>query len=118
VAGLVLLACAVAIFHVWTRTRVVQEGYRLASVQQEHSRLASEHDRLTLEVEALTMPRTLEAFARTKLGMAPPDSGPVWAGRGTGGEDHLSGPAEPALSSRAAVALRAARGAQARAAAR
>jgi len=117
VAGLVLLAGAVATFHVWTRTRVVQEGYRLASVQQEHTRLASERDRLTLEVEALTMPRTLEAFARTKLGMAPPDPGPVWAGRGTGGDDHLSGPAEPAHSSGGAVALRTPRG-QARTAAR
>jgi cell division protein FtsL len=99
VAALVLVAGLVGIFHVWSRTRVVAEGYRLAEVQQEHSRLASEQDRLRLEVEALRAPRSLEAYARTRLGMAPPDPGPVWAGRASGGDDHLSGPAEPALFS-------------------
>ncbi len=113
VAGLVLLAGTVATFHVWARTRVVQEGYRLASVQQEHTRLNSERDRLKLEVEALTTPRTLEVFARTRLGMAPPDPGPVWAGRAVGGVDHLSGPAGPSLST-SAVALRAPKASRAR----
>jgi hypothetical protein len=85
----------------------VAEGYRLASVQREHSRLVSEHDRLRLEVEALRAPRALEEYARTRLGMAPPDPGPVWAGRASGGDDHLSGPAGPALFARkGALALR------------
>jgi cell division protein FtsL len=97
VAGYAALAALVGLFHVWSRTRVVAEGYRLASVQQEHSRLVSEHDRLRLEVEALRAPRALEEYARTRLGMAPPDPGPVWAGRASGGDDHLSGPAGPAL---------------------
>ena len=105
VTALVLAAGLVGIFHVWSRTRVVAEGYRLAEVQQEHSRLASEQDRLRLEVEALRAPRSLEAYARTRLGMAPPDPGPVWAGRASGGDDHLSGPAEPAHSSTTVAVL-------------
>ena len=107
VTALVLVAGLVGFFHVWSRTRVVAEGYRLAEVQQAHSKLVSEQDRLRLEVEALRAPRSLEAFARTRLGMAPPDPGPVWAGRASGGDDHLSGPAEPALfPTRGAVAAR------------
>ena len=109
VVGLVLPALLVGVFHVWSRTQVVAEGYRLASVQQEHSRLVSEHDRLRLEVEALRAPRALEVYARTRLGMAPPDPGPVWAGRAAGGDDHLSGSAEPALFAsrgKGALALR------------
>jgi cell division protein FtsL len=107
IAGPLALAALLGLFHVWSRTQVVAEGYRLASVQREHSRLVSEHDRLRLEVEALRAPRALEVYARTRLGMAPPDPGPVWAGRAAGGDDHLSGPAEPALlAERGALALR------------
>jgi len=110
VAAPLLLVSAVGVFHVWSRTRALAEGYRLAAVQAERSRLVSEHDRLLLEVEAIRAPRALENFARTRLGMAPPDPGPVWAGRALGGDDHLSGPAGPALSTSAppgALAMRA-----------
>jgi cell division protein FtsL len=109
VAAPLLLASSVGVFHVWSRTRALAEGYRLAAVQGERSRLVSEHDRLLLEVEAIRAPRALENFARTRLGMAPPDPGPVWAGRASGGDDHLSGPAGPALSSSppGALAMRA-----------
>lgn len=101
------LAGALGVFHVWSRTQVMAAGYRLAAVQQDHGRLVSEYDRLRLEVEALRAPQALEAYARTKLGMAPPDPGPVWAGRAMGGGNHLSGPAEPALfSSQGELAVR------------
>ncbi len=104
-----LLVIALGVFHIWSRTRVVAAGYRLGALQAEHTKLTSEHDRLRIEVETLRAPRALEEFARTKLGMAPPDSGPVWAagprsapagagGAGVDGVDHRSGPAEPSLS--------------------
>jgi cell division protein FtsL len=107
-ALLALLVVGVGVFHIWSRTRVVAAGYRLGALQAEHTKLTSEHDRLRIEVETLRAPRALEEFARTKLGMAPPDPGPVWAagprpasagvGRaGTGGVDHRPGPAEPSL---------------------
>jgi cell division protein FtsL len=107
-----LLVVALGVFHIWSRTRVVAAGYRLGALQAEHTKLTSEHDRLRIEVETLRAPRALEEFARTKLGMAPPDSGPVWAagprpasagagGAGVDGVDHRSGPAEPSLSSKA-----------------
>ncbi len=94
-----LLVAALGVFHIWSRTRVVAAGYRLGQLQAEHTRLTSEQDRLRIEVATLRAPRALEAFARNKLGMAPPDSGPVWAGTaGQGGGVHQPGPAEPSLS--------------------
>ena len=93
-----LLVAALGVFHIWSRTRVVAAGYRLGQLQAEHTRLVSEQDRLRIEVETLRAPRALEEFARTKLGMAPPDSGPVWAGTaGKGSGVHLPRPAEPSL---------------------
>ncbi|WP_242345604.1 cell division protein FtsL [Anaeromyxobacter terrae] len=107
-----LLVVVLGVFHIWSRTRVVAAGYRLGALQAEHTKLTSEHDRLRIEVETLRAPRALEEFARNKLGMAPPDSGPVWAagprsasagagGAGVDGVDHRSGPAEPSLSTKA-----------------
>lgn len=104
-----LLVAGLAVFHIWSRTRVVAAGYRLGQLQAEHTKLVSEGDRLRIEVETLRAPKALEEFARTKLGMAPPDSGPVWAagsrpatagasGAGVDGVDHRSRPAEPSLS--------------------
>jgi cell division protein FtsL len=103
-----LLVAGLAVFHIWSRTRVVAAGYRLGQLQAEHTKLVSEGDRLRMEVETLRAPKALEEFARTRLGMAPPDSGPVWAagprpasagagGAGVDGVGHRSRPAEPSL---------------------
>ncbi len=98
----------VGVFHVWSRTRVVSAGYALGELQGDHVKLESEHDRLRIEVETLRSPATLERFARTKLGMAPPEPGAVSAagpllakaGAGRAGRDgagDLTGPAESSL---------------------
>ncbi len=121
VARAALVAAVLAglgVFHVWSRTRVVSAGYALGKLQNEHVKLESDHDRLRIEVETLRSPSALERYARTKLGMAPPEPGAVSAagpqlaeaaagGADRGGVDHLSGPAEPSLytrSGRAAAA--------------
>jgi cell division protein FtsL len=115
-ALLAAVLAAIGIFHVWARTRVLSAGYALGELQQEHVRLTSDHDRLRIEVETLRSPATLERFARTRLGMAPPAPGAVLAagprlalagggGKGVPGVTH-PGPAEP---SRTVVALRAPR---------
>jgi cell division protein FtsL len=98
---------SLGIFHVWARTRVLSAGYALGELQKEHGRLTSDHDRLRIEVETLRSPATLERFARTRLGMAPPAPGAVQAagprlalagggGKGVGVE--RPGPAEPSRS--------------------
>ena len=109
-ALLALLVVALGVFHIWSRTRVLSAGYALGELQKEHVRLTSEHDRLRIEVETLRSPATLERFARTRLGMAPPAPGAVQAAgprlalAGGGGKDvdgvvvTTPGPAEPSRS--------------------
>jgi cell division protein FtsL len=105
-AAVALVVAALGVFHVWSRTRVLSAGYALGELQKEHVRLTSEHDRLRIEVETLRSPASLERYARTRLGMAPPAPGAVQAagprlalaGGGGKGVDGVtrSGPAEPA----------------------
>ena len=108
----VLLAAAIGLFHVWSRTQVVAAGYALGELQREHVNLESEHDRLRIEVETLRSPAVLEKVARTKLGMAPPAPGSVSVagpriavagdgGKGVDGAKHGPGTAEPSRSKEA-----------------
>ncbi len=76
------LIAALGVFHVWSRTRVLASGYALAELQQEHARLVAAQDRLQIELGMLTSFQALDQAARTKLsklGLAPPDRGAVWA---------------------------------------
>ncbi len=106
------LLAALGIFHVWSRTQVLEAGYQLSALQSEHSRLVSSQDQLKVELGMLTSPRALEDAARTKLsklGLALPVRGAVWAagpdrvtdaaaGRAGGkGVDHPPRPAGPIL---------------------
>lgn len=103
------LVAALGVFHVWSRTRVVAAGYSLYELQQEHARLVAAQDQLRIELGMLTSFQALDLVARTKLsklGLAPPDRGAVWAagpgrpsdgpGRaGVDGVDHRPRPAGP-----------------------
>lgn len=76
------LIAALGIFHVWSRTRVLASGYALAELQHEHTRLVASQDQLRIELGMLTSFQALDQAARTKLsklGLAPPDRGAVWA---------------------------------------
>lgn len=105
------MLCGLGIFHAWSHTRVLTSGYDLARAESEHRRLVGEREKLRIEVATLRAPGRLEAFARTKLGMAPPAPGAVVV-VGAGGRvaGHLPGPAEPLSIARArGVALAEAR---------
>ncbi|HET6414008.1 MAG TPA: hypothetical protein VFG53_18260 [Anaeromyxobacter sp.] len=105
------LVAALGVFHVWSRTRVVAAGYSLYELEEEHARLVAAHDRLRIELGMLTSFQALDQVARTKLsklGLAPPDRGAVWAagpdreadgtGRaGVDGVDHRPRPAGPII---------------------
>jgi cell division protein FtsL len=107
-ALLVAALAAVGVFHVWSHTRVTAAGYRLGELQRTQEALRAERNRLEVEVATLRAPGRLEAFARARLGMAPPAPGAVVAGRAgvaaagragrAGGEEGLRPtPAEPAV---------------------
>jgi cell division protein FtsL len=112
-ASTVVLCAGLAVGFIWSRTRALASAYELGEHQRAHARLTSEHDRLRIEVETLRSPATLERFARTRLGMAPPAPGAVLAagprlaaGRaGVDGVGHRPTPAEP-LHGRAAAGAR------------
>lgn len=103
---LATLVAGLGVLHVLPRIRVVSAGYALSSLQGEHARLVATQDQLKIELGMLTAPAELgERARRSRLGMAPPDRGAVWAegsrqdgaGRaGVGGVVHASGPAEHA----------------------
>lgn len=111
VARAALCAAALAgvgVFHVWSHTRVTNEGYRLDELRRAREALRGERNRLEIEVATLRAPGRLSSLARERLGMAPPAPGAVVAGRavaaaagGTGraaGEESLRpAPAEPAV---------------------
>ncbi len=108
------MIAGLGVFHVWSRTRVLSSGYALAELQQEHTRLVAEQDRLRIELGMLTSFDALDQAATrgklSKLGLAPPDRGAVWAagprrlptdGTGRAGVDgvgHRSRPAGPTVS--------------------
>lgn len=108
----VVLCAALAVTFIWTRTRALAASYELAEEKKRHDRLTSERGQLLLEVETLRSPRALEAWARTRLGMAPPAPGAVLAagpryaaGRaGVDGVGHRPTPAEPLVGRAAAGA--------------
>jgi len=106
-AALALPLAGLGIFHVWSRTRVLDAGYEFGRLEAENRRLLDERDRLNLEVATLRSPGRLERYARERLGMAPPAPGTVVAGMEGGkvavgevvdGADHRPGPAEPVVS--------------------
>jgi cell division protein FtsL len=111
VARAALLAGALAgvgVFHVWSHTRVTSAGYRLGELQKAQERLRAEVRALEVEVATLRAPGRLQAFARARLGMAPPAAGAVVAGRAgaaawvSGGsgveESRRPAPVEPVLA--------------------
>ncbi len=98
----------VGIFHVWSHTRVTNEGYRLDELRRSREALRAERNRLEIEVATLRAPGRLASLAEKRLGMAPPAPGAVVAGRAVaaaagrtgraGGEEGLRpAPAEPAV---------------------
>jgi cell division protein FtsL len=66
-----------ALFHVWLRLRVVHMGYVLSSTSKLQSQIEHENRELQVELATLTSPDRLEAMARTRLGLMPPEKGQV-----------------------------------------
>jgi cell division protein FtsL len=77
VALFALCLMGVTWIHVWLRLQVVQMGYVLAATSKLQSRLEQEQSELKLELATLTSPERLQAAARKRLGLAPPEKGQV-----------------------------------------
>ncbi len=78
--GLALLALClvgVALLHVWLRLQVVHMGYELSTTSKLQNQLEQENRELKVELATLTSPDRLEAMARKRLGLAPPEKGQI-----------------------------------------
>ncbi|HET7394027.1 MAG TPA: cell division protein FtsL [Candidatus Binatia bacterium] len=63
--------------HVWLRLQVVHMGYVLSTTTKLQGRLEQENRELQVELASLTSPDRLEAMARRRLGLMPPEKGQV-----------------------------------------
>ena len=75
VAALCLVG--VTLLHVWLRLQVVHMGYLLSTTSKLQNQLEQENRELKVELATLTSPDRLEAMARKRLGLAPPEKGQV-----------------------------------------
>ena len=71
-----MLPClvALAIGTVWLRLTIVKTSYAIDQANREIRNLELEHEQVDLRVTALRSPRRLEQLARTRFGLAPPQS--------------------------------------------
>ena len=65
------------LIHVWLRLQVVHMGYVLSTTTKLQGRLEQENRELKVELASLTSPDRLEAMARRRLGLMPPEKGQV-----------------------------------------
>jgi len=76
--GVVLFCFALVILlNVWLRLQVVNQGYALSATTKLHDRLEQEQRELRVEHATLTSPERVEALARRRLGLRPPERGQV-----------------------------------------
>lgn len=67
--GLILLS---SLLYVWTRVRVVQEGYEVSKLNRETEDLLGQKSKLESEIASLKSPQRLEQIARDHFGMRLP----------------------------------------------
>ena len=61
----------------WVRIYVLEIGYQLSSVHENHERLRQENGKLIIERASMRAPSRIEDIARNKLGMVVSDSSQV-----------------------------------------
>lgn len=69
IVGFVLFS---SLLYVWTRVRVVQQGYEVSTLSREVEELTGQKSTLESEIASLKSPQRLEAIARDHLGMRQP----------------------------------------------
>jgi len=75
--SLVALLLFMGLFYVWTRMKLVQIGYEIASLEKKNNALKNRKRELLLEIASLQSPGQLEKQARKKLNLVFPTIGKV-----------------------------------------
>lgn len=76
-ACLALALVGVVLVHVWLRLQVVHMGYVLSTASKLQGRLEQENRELKIELAKMTSPENLQALAKRRLGMTPPEKGQI-----------------------------------------
>jgi len=76
-SSLFLGVLSLALLHVWLRLQVVHMGYLLSTTSKLQTQLEQENRELRVELASMTSPDRLEAMARRRLGLTPPQKGQV-----------------------------------------
>lgn len=70
--GIIIIVTAVAVFHVWSRVKVMDLNLKVGELRRELKEQEQEQNRLRLEVASLKMPARIETLAKGELGMSLP----------------------------------------------
>ena len=73
----VALLTAAGALQVWLHLQTTEVGYQLSALQRVIGRLAGEKSELEVELATLTSPGSLDAVAKTRLGLKPPRDGQI-----------------------------------------
>ncbi len=73
--GMLLMLCFFVF--IWVRIYVLELGYRMSKVMQQHEQLLEENKKLRIERASLIAPSRIERVARTELGMVVPKNDQV-----------------------------------------
>lgn len=76
-ACLAIALVGAVLIHVWLRLQVVHMGYVLSTASKLQGRLEQENRELKIELAKMTSPENLQALAKRRLGMAPPEKGQI-----------------------------------------
>ena len=69
VLAVIFIMMGLAFLFVWSRSEVVQMGYRISEVRKQQEKLLSQKSQLELERASLRDPRRIEEIATRRLGM-------------------------------------------------
>lgn len=70
--ALLFLLTAIAIFHVWSRCKVIDLNLQIAETRRQVKELQQEQSRLKVEAASLKTPARIEVLAKGELGMSFP----------------------------------------------
>jgi len=70
--SIIAIVTTVAVFHVWSRVKVVDLNLSVGELRRELKEQEQEQNRLKLEVASLKIPARIESLATGELGMSLP----------------------------------------------
>ena len=71
IGAVLTVAVGLLMFHVWTEYRIVQMGYEIADVTNQHRQLIEDNKKLAIEAAVVGRTERLSSVARARYGLEP-----------------------------------------------